>query len=324
MTPNNTNNCRICNNALHAKTYEVSEKMYASGETFTYRECAHCGCLQIEAYPVNSGTYYPEVYYSLAQPADEESRKERLKAKRNHWAYYGRGWLGRILNALVPVQFLQALAGLHQINSTSRILDVGCGRGEHLRALELLGFNNMLGIDPFIEKDEMLAGGTPILRKSLDMLDETFQLIMMHHVLEHLPEQEKVFRQVSRLLTEGGRFLVRIPLSDAWARHHYGTDWVQWDPPRHLYLHTQKSIEVLANKSGFAIERVVYDSNSMQFWGSELYKSGLPLFNKDGSPFNHMKYFGLFRMWRFNRKAQKINKQAQGDQAIFLLKNRNS
>jgi hypothetical protein len=45
---------------------------------------------------------------------------------------------------------------------------------------------------------------------------------------------------------------------------------VQLDCPRHLAIHTSRSMEQAAGLAGLTIAKTVYDSSAFQFWGSEL------------------------------------------------------
>ena len=61
------------------------------------------------------------------------------------------------------------------------------------------------------------------------------------------PDQ-RTFSAAHDLLNKDGVLLVRVPLSSSWAWEHYRENWVQLDAPRHLYLHSVKSMEVLARQ----------------------------------------------------------------------------
>ena len=58
-------NCRICGNAEDNRTFEVREMMFGTRETFTYFQCAKCGCLQMVEIPSDMSRYYPPEYYSF-------------------------------------------------------------------------------------------------------------------------------------------------------------------------------------------------------------------------------------------------------------------
>lgn len=312
--------CRICNSKLKESIWSVSEKMFATAEVFKYVECSECNCLQIAAYPENLASYYPEHYYSFGQQAANASLKVRMKTTRNRFTYHRKGLFGRILSGVLPNHFLQTLRHTKGVHTGSRVLDVGCGYGEQLLALQALGFSKLTGIDPYNPSDIHLGGKLHIYKKSLSDMQQKFDVVMMHHVLEHMPHQRQVFEEVRDHLLPNGCFIIRIPLSDSFAREKYQSDWVQWDPPRHLYLHTQKSIESLCKQCGFHTEAIVYDTNGMQFWGSELYRKGLPLFDQQGRPAPLLKYFSIPKLIYFNRLAHRLNKLQQGDQAIFVMR----
>jgi hypothetical protein len=53
--------------------------------------------------------------------------------------------------------------------------------------------------------------------------------------------------------------------------------WVQLDAPRHFFLHSANSLGLLAGKVGMAVTETVYDSDELQFVGSEQYLKGIPL-----------------------------------------------
>jgi hypothetical protein len=69
---------------------------------------------------------------------------------------------------------------------------------------------------------------------------------------------------------------------------------------------------MLAEKSGFQIERVVYDSTEFQFWASESYQQGIPL-DQIAPP-------TWAQRRRLRRLAASLNSQQQGDMAQFYLR----
>jgi hypothetical protein len=72
---------------------------------------------------------------------------------------------------------------------------------------------------------------------------------------------------------------------------------------------------MLADKAGFVVDRVIYDSASFQFWGSELYKRDIPL---KGT--NVQDHFTAEQLSAFAEKAVQLNLLEQGDQAAFFLR----
>ena len=105
----------------------------------------------------------------------------------------------------------------------------------------------------------------------------------------------------------------------AWQK--YRTDWAQLDAPRHLNVHTEAGLKALAKRTGFEVERVVYDSTGFQFWGSEQIKRGLPLIDKaTGVIEPRADVFTKDELIAFEQQAETLNKTGQGDQACFYLR----
>jgi SAM-dependent methyltransferase len=202
----------------------------------------------------------------------------------------------------------------------SRILDVGCGSGELLLLLHAAGFRSLLGIDPYVDRDLVYPGGLRILKRSIHEIDGHWDLVMLHHSLEHMPDQQETLDAVGRLLAPGGWCLIRVPIvSYAW--EHYGVDWVQLDAPRHFFLHSGQSLKQVAERAGLKIARTVYDSGSFQFWGSELYRRDIPLFTT--SPVDVEARAAAFKREEievFEKRGQELNAQHRGDQAAFYLR----
>jgi SAM-dependent methyltransferase len=160
-----------------------------------------------------------------------------------------------------------------------------------------------------------------ILKKRLDELDGKFDVVMFNHVFEHLPDPKITLLTCHRLLSTGGHCFLRIPTVSSYAWKHYGMNWVQLDAPRHLFLHSKESIDVLASETGFRIEKVTYDSTAFQFWGSEQYARDIPLnspasysVDRAGSMFTPSAIRG------YEKKARELNVQQEGDQAAFVLR----
>jgi SAM-dependent methyltransferase len=152
---------------------------------------------------------------------------------------------------------------------------VGSGAGLALLSLSHFGFRDLTGVDPFIESGIDYAEGVRVLKAELSDLDGQFDLVMANHSLEHVPDPRGALREIRRLLKPGRYAVVRIPVvGRAW--REYGTNWVQLDPPRHLFVFTARTFEGLAAEEGFSADEVAYDSTAFQFWGSEQYARDIP------------------------------------------------
>ena len=115
--------------------------------------------------------------------------------------------------------------------------------------------------------------------------------------------------------------MVRTPIADSWAWRFYGVDWVQLDAPRHLFIHTRRSMHMLAARAGLAVSRVFLDSQALQFWGSEQYRRDVPL--RDPRSYAEDQKTNLFspsQIKDFERRAKRLNRQGLGDSAGFVLR----
>jgi hypothetical protein len=98
----------------------------------------------------------------------------------------------------------------------------------------------------------------------------------------------KVLKDLSRILNNNRYILIRIPVIDSYVLGKYQENWVSLDAPRHLFLHTVKSIRLIAEKAGLEIKKIVYDSDEFQFWGSEQYLKSIALRGKGSLAFARM------------------------------------
>jgi ubiquinone/menaquinone biosynthesis C-methylase UbiE len=91
-------------------------------------------------------------------------------------------------------------------------VDVGCGRGEHTRALtERFGFE-MLGVDPISRPTGIRF--EPGTAERLPLLDGSIDLVWCRDVLSHVSDLPRAFAEMRRVLRPGGRAMVYLMLAD--------------------------------------------------------------------------------------------------------------
>jgi SAM-dependent methyltransferase len=187
--------------------------------------------------------------------------------------------------------------------------------------MRCLGFVNLLGIDPFRERDLYMRGGPTILKRSLPEVNGEFDVVVLNHSFEHMANPLSVFVDLKRLLAPDGSIVIRTPVASSLAWRKYGVNWVQLDAPRHLVVHTLKSIQVLADACNLKVESVTFDSTAFQFWGSEQYEHGISL--NDPRSYKRSARQAIFRseaIDAFAIEAGELNKRGDGDQACFRLR----
>jgi len=311
--------CSICG-GIFAKKISVMEEMYAMGEKFTYGMCSGCQCLECLSPPDNMGDFYPKGYYSFSQNLKNIS----------WWKLFRRGLKRRIV--LWHPQFLSGVIRLwlskYQIfwayrriglKSSDQILDVGAGGGDHVLELRSAGLK-AFGVDPFLSEDIYFGSGVLVQKGSMAAVNRKFDLVTFHHSFEHIPNQHETFDLLRKILNPDARVLIRIPTVTSDSFDIYQEKWCQLDAPRHLYLHSHKSIRYLANNHGFKVEDIWCDSSDGQFIFSEQYRQGISLYDSRSYLINKAKsIFSPKQLKDFHLRAEVANKNMRGDQICILL-----
>jgi SAM-dependent methyltransferase len=305
--------------------------MFGLREEFRYQECADCGCLQLLDVPLDLRRYYPANYLSFGDADAARGRAQSsiprwVSRLRNSGQILQRPVLGTLLARLRPRDDYNDLSRMFRnvpgLTLYSRVLDVGCGSGSLLFRLAEAGFTNLWGVDPFLDDGVDIDGCGQILVAEMSSLTGlTFDLIMLHHSLEHMVDQRAALKEIGRLLSPQGTCIIRIPVagSDPWKR--YGADWAELDAPRHICLHSPRSLKAIAQAAGLRIAHVEYDGNSLGYWLSELYRRGVSFVDPKAKRYRTSdEFFSVAERAGFDAIAAQANAAGTSGRAAFYLR----
>lgn len=143
----------------------------------------------------------------------------------------------------------------------ARLLDVGAGNGGFLVQARGVGWE-VVGAEP---DPTALAvarrAGLDIREGGIERFaDEpnSFDVITISHVIEHVHDPRRVLAQASSSLKPGGCLYLDTPNISSFGHTCFGRDWLHLDPPRHLVLFNWASLESLLLDVGFGrIKRLV-------------------------------------------------------------------
>jgi SAM-dependent methyltransferase len=301
--------------------------MYGTGEHFTYGECAGCGSLTLLDLPDDLAPYYPPDYLSMTTDPAALSAPVRTAIRLvSKSLLRGNGTVAASARTVVPARQLRTLVTILQSvarvpgDRPSSILDVGAGSGMVPVAIAAAGGFDVVGIDPFAAASRRLGDHAELRAVGLDAVDGNYDLVMLHHSLEHVPDPVATLQQAAARLKPGGTVLVRVPTVSSYAWREYGVDWVQLDPPRHVWLPSRDGLARAATLAGLELVSSYDDASEFQFWGSEQVRRGVVLMAADSqfrdakaSPFSRSELAG----WR--KRSDELNRVGDGDQVVVYL-----
>lgn len=235
-------NCPVCQNNTFIEFLKVQD-FTVSQEKFSIQECKNCGFKFTNPRPdlTQIGEYYKaESYIShtntskgLIAKLYHSVRKYTLKGKLN------------LINSLIPQK--------------GKLLDVGCGTGMFLNVCREDGWI-VNGIEPdggarqIAEEINKASIKTEILSS---FKNETFDIITMWHVLEHVHLLNKTVDWLNERLSENGYLIIAVPNHESKDAEIYQEHWAGYDVPRHLYHYSQKSIKQLFEQKGFSLKETL-------------------------------------------------------------------
>ncbi len=308
--------CRICKSDSLKETFIAREMLEGSRDAFEYFICAECGTVQISSLLSDMSKYYNETYYSLGNKIAKN--KNYLVKQRDKTALLNRlTGIGNLLNYFYPLYHEHQIVG-KLLKPDSRLLDIGCGNGDFIRLLYSYGLRNLTGIEPYINKSTVIGNGCEIIKAELDSLEGKFDIVRIHHVLEHVVNPKGALEKIYNLLEPDGRVVLTIPISDyIFSKYKQNAYLVQ--APHHFHLFTIEGIRNLAEENGFYVEQMSRNAKGIANWIriSELWKKDIT--EKEAAEMG-TRIFSRKELLKFKKVEKQLVWELKGDNLTLVLR----
>ena len=143
-----------------------------------------------------------------------------------------------------------------KLSPSSRVLDIGCGRGLLLRELSNRGFDTH-GTELNMLADQSLSSQCTIhitdSLHSLQFPNDYFDLVIIWHVLEHVSDPQETISEISRILSPDGQLALAVPNFGSMQSRIFGRSWFHLDLPRHIFHFTLPGLEKLLESNGLRV-----------------------------------------------------------------------
>lgn len=142
------------------------------------------------------------------------------------------------------------------------ILDLGCGRGFMLYFLKkYFRYQRVTGTQLDIKAASFAKNKLALEIYNKDLLDlnlkhQSFDLITMWHVLEHVPQPEKYLQKIYKLLNKSGTLIIEVPNFKSWSRTFAAKYWLGLDLKYHLYFFTPAVLTQMLRNNYFSIVNI--------------------------------------------------------------------
>jgi len=147
----------------------------------------------------------------------------------------------------------------------SSLLDFGSGKGIFLNLAGQAGYK-ALGVETAINRAEFAEKmyHAEVLKSDYSggkIASKPFDIITLFHVLEHLPEPERLLKElIGYNLNESGILILEVPNLSSLQSSIAKSRWMHLDVPRHLLHFTSKRLLQLVDELDLKVKKVEYFS----------------------------------------------------------------
>ena len=148
----------------------------------------------------------------------------------------------------------------------TRLLEIGSGLGHLVGQLEDSFETYGMDLNHWaIKESKPVATKTALQTASAEEIpfaNGVFDLVIIKHIVEHLPDPEKAINEIGRVTAPGGTLILATPNLDSLLKPWKGEKWIGYQDPTHISLKTPAVWLDWIEHSGFALKRVFADG----FW----------------------------------------------------------
>ncbi len=240
--------CPACTGPLTVRHARVSSQELA--QSFTVLGCAACG----HGVTLDSGSAHSNAHGGTYPVNRHAFTSDWCARRRARW-----------VQCLTP------------LDAPRRVLDIGCGDGAFLRALQLASWH-VAGVEQehrAVSLEHLHVGTT------LDevALHAPFGAITLWHSLEHFEDPAALLRECRALLHPAGALFVAVPDARSFAARIFGRHWLHLDVSRHRHHFSATSLVQTLRAADLAPRNLLGPEFEYEWLGwsqSALDAAGLP------------------------------------------------
>lgn len=225
-----TSVCPYCGGASSFFVSSTDRNRHTTSHMFRYDQCERCKLVFMDSIPDDLRPFYEDGYQKIPDSLTElreiaAQEKYRMKPI----LAYKSG--GKLLEIGPWIGIFSCNAKDAGFDVTAIEIDQDC--------VDFL--NNTVGIR---------AIQSPNPAEILDTMHGKFDVIVLWHCLEHLPNPWLVIQKAAGRLAPGGILLIAIPNIESYDFSIFKGNWRHLDTPRHLFFYPAKSLVTLCEANG--------------------------------------------------------------------------
>ena len=247
--------CCICGTKGVMLYRGLQDRLFAAPGRWNFKRCPNpdCGLVWLDPMPIEEdiGKAY-ETYYTHKE---ETKRYNRHPPKKFYQLLIRELYVAFSMVVGLRRQWRRVYMMYLDHIQPGRLLEIGCGNGQHLALFQSRGWivegqevdqkaakqiYNRLGIKVHLGAVEYLG-----------LREETYDAIIMNHVIEHVHDPVGLLMECRRLLKPGGLLVAVTPNSESRGHRVFCSCWRGLEPPRHLRLFSLNTLKRVAQQAGF-------------------------------------------------------------------------
>ncbi len=173
------------------------------------------------------------------------------------FARYSMYWWSNRFNAMLARRYGRRGA---------RLLEIGSGLGHLVGQLEDTFETYGMDVNQWavnqskevIQKTHLQVASA----QELPFSTHSFNVIIIKHIVEHLPDPQKAIREIGRVTEKGGTLILATPNLDSLLKPWKGEKWIGYQDPTHISLKRPAEWLTWIQEAGFHLIKVFSDG----FW----------------------------------------------------------
>ncbi len=262
--------CPICTASGVTVYIDTTDRLFGVPGTWNLSACSNeiCGTYWVNPAPdLNELHRLYDTYSTHGTPPQIITESDTLLSKIRQAVLYRelnyhssqsstQNFLYNILSYIHPAWRDTQLANTFYVpaKANGQLLDIGCGNGSSMLTMQAKGWN-VTGID-FDEVAVTQAKNNNLNASVSDLFsahyeDNYFDVIMMNHVIEHVPNPKEFIKECLRILKPDGTLVALTPNITSKGHREFKANWRGLEIPRHLQIFSPSSLAILATQAGF-------------------------------------------------------------------------